>query len=127
MEKNLQKISYLINNQNDIENEKKFKAASASLVCSIVDIKDVEKYASLFKKNLNLDEDEFQEIKRELDNKSVPIDDKITYIKRELNNNSFEIMQFLKILNKFAIAEGCKKESYLVFEKIRDKFLKEFY
>jgi len=129
MQENLKKISDLINNQDEVENEKKFKVASASLVCSIVDInnKDAKKYCSLFEKNFNLNKDEFEEIRRELDNNELTIDDKITYIKEELNNSSFEIMQFLKILNKFAIADGCRKESYLEFEKIRDKFLKEFY
>ena len=39
----------------------------------------------------------------------------------------FQIMQFLKILNQFAIIDGCKQESYRKFEKIRDKFLKEYY
>jgi len=129
MKENLKQISDLINKQNEVENEKKFKVASASLVCSIVDInsKDSEKYCSLFEENFNLNKDEFQEIKRELDKEELTIDDKIVYIKKELNSNSFKIMQFLKILNKFAILDGCKKESYLEFEKIRDKFLKEFY
>ena len=39
----------------------------------------------------------------------------------------FQVMQFLKILNKFAISDGCDQKSYREFEKIRDKFLKEHY
>jgi len=129
MEKNLKKISNLINNQDDLESEKKFKVASATLVCSIVDIENnnPEKYCSLFQKDFNLSKDEFDEIKDKLDKDELSIDDKITYIKKELNNNMYQIMQFLKLLNQFAILDGCSKESYKEFESIRDKFLKEYY
>ena len=41
METNLKNISDLINNQSDLENEKNFKIASASLVCAIVDIAQI--------------------------------------------------------------------------------------
>ena len=129
MTDNVNKISDLINNQENLEDEKKFKVASASLVCSIVDIekKDVKKYCSLFQKNFNLDETEFTQIKEQLEAEGLSIDAKVVYIKNALNNNMYQIMQFLKILNKFAIADGCKPESYFEFEKIRDKFLKEYY
>ena len=129
MTENLKKISDLIDNQDDLENEKKFKVASASLVCSIIDVstKEAKKYCSLFEKNLNLGEEEFLQIKEQIESEGLSLDEKIVYIKNELNNNMFQIMQFLKILNKFAIMDGCKQESYREFEKIRDKFLKEYY
>ncbi len=129
MTDNLNKISNLINNQENLEDEKKFKVASASLVCSIVDIekKDVKKYCSLFQKNFNLDETEFTQIKEQIEAEGLSIDSKVIYIKNALNNNMYQIMQFLKILNKFAIMDGCRPESYSEFEKIRDKFLKEYY
>jgi len=129
MEINLKKISDLINNQDNIEDEKKFKLASASLVCSIVDINKLNSNRSckLFQQNLNLPQDEFELIKRELHNDALDIDDKVSYIKKELNNNMYQIMEFLKILNKFAIVNGCTQKSYREFELIRDKFLREFY
>jgi virulence-associated protein VapD len=129
MEKNLKKVSDLINNQDELENTKKFKVASATLVCSIVDIesKNPDKYCSLFHKNFNLPKEEFDEIKEELKKDDLSVDDKIIYIKKELNNNMYQIMEFLKLLNQFAILDGCSRESYQEFEKIRDKFLKEFY
>ena len=82
MTDNLNKISNLINNQENLEDEKKFKVASASLVCSIVDIekKDVKKYCSLFQKNFNLDETEFTQIKEQLEAEGLSIDEKVIYI-----------------------------------------------
>ncbi len=129
METNLNKISDLINNQGNLENEKKFKIASASLVCAIVDIAQIDhkKYCPLFKEKLNLEQNEFEQIKNEIFNDALNIEDKVAYIKGELNNNMFQIMEFLKILNKFAIANGCTAKSYREFELIRDKFLREFY
>jgi hypothetical protein len=129
METNLKKISDLINNQKNIEDEKKFKLASASLVCTIVDINQLppKKYCKLFQDNLNLPQNEFELIQRELNNDALNIEDKVSYIKNELNNNMYQIMEFLKILNKFAIVNGCTQKSYREFELIRDKFLREFY
>jgi len=129
MELNLKKISDLINNQKSIEDEKEFKLASASLVCTIVDINQLnkKKYCKLFQDNLNLPQIEFDLIQRELNNDALNIDDKVSYIKNELNNNMYQIMEFLKILNKFAIVNGCTQKSYREFELIRDKFLREFY
>lgn len=129
METNLKNISNLINNQNDLENEKKFKIASASLVCAIVDVAQIDhkKYCPIFKETLNLEQDEFEQIKNEISNDAMNITDKVEYIKKELDNNMFQIMEFLKILNTFAIANGCTAKSYREFELIRDKFLREFY
>jgi len=129
MEKNLKKISDLLNKQNEVDDGKKFKVASATLVCSIVDIKskNPEKYCALFQKNFNLPKDEFEQIKEEITKDELGIDDKINYIKKELNNNMYKIMQFLKLLNQFAILDGCSRESYQEFEKIRDKFLQKHY
>ena len=72
-------------------------------------------------------EEEFLQIKEQIEQEGLSLDEKIVYIKNELNNNMYQIMEFLKILNKFAIIDGCKQESYREFEKIRDKFLKEYY
>jgi hypothetical protein len=129
MDKHLKKISDLINNQDNLKNEQKFKIASASLVCSIIDIEQInpEEYCSLFQKNLNLSEEEFEEIRNEITNDALNIDEKVSYIKVELNNNMFQIMEFLKILNQCAIINGCTQKSYRAFELIRDRFLREFY
>jgi len=129
MEKNLKNISDLISKQESIKDEEKFKVTSATLICTIVDIKNnnAEKFCSLFEKNFNLNEEEFNRIRDDIDNDELTIDEKVHYIKEELAGNLFQMMQYLKILNKFAIADGCTKENYNEFEKIRDKFLKEFY
>jgi len=129
VEKNLKNILELIEQQERIQDEDKFKVTSATLICSIVDIKNsnAEEVCSLFEKNFNLDKEEFERIREEIENNTLTIDEKVHYIREELNGNLFQMMQYLKILNKFAISDGCSKENYNEFEKIRDKFLKEFY
>ena len=129
MDNNLKKIADLVNNQENLQDEKKFKVASATLIFSIVNShnKNTEKYASLFQENLNINQNEFNEIKNKLDDEGLTVDSKVDYIKTELGNNMYQVMQFLKILNKFAIVDGCNQKSYREFELIRDKFLQEHY
>ena len=129
METNLKNISDLISKQESIKDEQKFKMTSATLICTIVDIKNsnAKKFCSLFEKNFNLEKEEFNRIRSEIDHNKLTVDEQVQYITEELNGNMFQMMQYLKILNMFAIADGCSKENYIEFEKIRDKFLKEFY
>ena len=129
MHKNLKNIADLVNNQENLQDEKKFKVASTTLICNIVDTdnKNSEKYCTLLQENFNLKQDEFNQIKEKLQIDGLTLDDKVQYIKSELKGNMFQVMQFLKILNKFAILDGCDQKSYREFETIRDKFLKEHY
>jgi len=133
MSNELNKICDLINNKESIIDEKKFKLASATLVCDVVhnvidsDRKQQQKYCKLFQDRLNLPMEELEEIKQGLDTNRSSVNNKIKYIKEELKNNKYEIMEFLKIINRFVILDGCSKESYQEFEIIRDEFLKEFY
>jgi hypothetical protein len=133
MSTELNKICDLINNKKSLIDERKFKLASATLVCDVVhnvidsDRNQQQKYCKLFQDRLNLPLEELEEIKSGLDTNRASINNKIEYIKKELDNNKFEIMEFLKIINRFVILDGCNKESYQEFEIIRDEFLKEFY
>jgi len=133
MSEQLKKICDLINNRESIIDEKKFKLASATLVCDVVhnvidsDRDQQQKYCKLFQDRLNLQMEELEEIKSGLDMNRTSVNNKIKYIKKELHNNKYEIMEFLKIINRFVILDGCSKESYREFELIRDEFLKEFY
>ena len=133
MSKELNKICDLINNKESMIDEKKFKLASATLVCDVVhnvidsDRNQQQKYCKLFQDRLNLPMEELEEIKNSLNTNRDSVNNKIEYIKQELDNNKYEIMEFLKIINRFVILDGCSKESYNEFEIIRDEFLKEFY
>ncbi len=126
MDKNLKRLVDLIQSQENLQNEKKFKVASATLVCGIIDI-HTSKYSTLLQENLNLTQDELNEVMNNSQSHAEDIDDKIHYIKEALGNNMFQVMQFLKILNKFAIIDGCDQKSYREFELIRDNFLKDHY
>lgn len=133
MSNQLRKICDLINNKESLEDEKKFKLASATLVCDVVhnvinaDKKQQQKYCVLFQDRLNLPLEELEKIKQDIDIDRETVDNKIEYIKKELNYSRYEIMEFLKILNRFIVLDGCSRESYSEFETIRDKFLEEFY
>jgi uncharacterized protein YPO0396 len=133
MSNQLHKICDLINNKESLEDEKEFKLASATLVCDVVhnvidsDKKKQQKYCALFQDRLNLPTEELEKIKSRIDIDRDTVDEKIEYIKKELGNSRYEIMEFLKILNRFIVLDGCSKESYTAFEIIRDKFLEEFY
>ena len=133
MSSQLHKICDLINNKNSLENEKEFKLASATLVCDVVhnvidaDKKQQKRYCGLFQEKLNLPIEELEKIKENIDTDRATINDKIEYIKKELHHSKYEIMEFLKILNRFIVLDGCSQESYSEFEIIRDKFLEDFY
>ncbi|CAA6806289.1 MAG: Unknown protein [uncultured Sulfurovum sp.] len=131
MSSELNTICSLINNKENLQDEKAFKLASATLICDVVhnvidaNKKDQKKYCKLFQTQFNISEKELNGIKNDIDKNAV--NEKIAYIKEELNNNKFEIMEFLKIVNRFIVADGCNAEGYRQFETIRDSFLKEFY
>jgi hypothetical protein len=133
MSNQLHKICDLINNKESLEDEKEFKLASATLVCDVVhnvidsDKKKQQKYCTLFQDRLNLPVEELEKIKSSINIDRATVDKKIEYIKKELGNSKYEIMEFLKILNRFIVLDGCSRESYTEFEIIRDKFLEEFY
>ena len=129
----LNKICDLINNQESVEDEKAFKLASATLVCDVVhNVIDSNrtqqlKYCKLFQERLNLPKEELEEIKTSLELDRESIEKKIAYIKTALGNNQLEIMEFLQILNRFIVLDGCNQKSYREFEIIRDKFLEDWY
>ena len=133
MAKNLTKICDLINNKENIEDEKEFKLASATLICDVVhnvidtDNNKKEEYCQLFKDRLNMPKEELEKIKDEISTDEKNIDEKIEYIKKELNNDPYQIMELMKILNRFIILDGCNEKSYKEFEIIRDKFISDLY
>jgi len=133
MSKNLTKICDLINNKENIEDEKEFKLASATLICNVVhnvidtDNDKKEEYCQLFKDKLNMPKEELEKIKDKIYTDEKNIDEKIEYIKKELNNDPYQIMELMKILNRFIILDGCNERSYKEFETIRDKFISDLY
>jgi uncharacterized tellurite resistance protein B-like protein len=133
MPSHINSICDLIDNKKNPKNEKEFKLASATLVCDVVhnvigaNKSQKKKYCSLFKERFNLQEEELEDISKQINTDRATVDEKIQYIKRELGNNKFEIMEFLKIINRFVILNNCSQESYREFEIIRDKFIEEFY
>ena len=133
MAKNLTKICDLINNKENIEDEKEFKLASATLICDVVhnvidtDNDKREEYCQLFKDRLNMPKEELEKIKDKISTDEKNIDEKIAYIKKELNNDPYQIMELMKILNRFIILDGCNEKSYREFEAIRDKFISDLY
>jgi hypothetical protein len=103
---------------------KEFKAASISLLLSIINqvnsSEDNIKYNKFFQKELNISSDEFNY----LISRAGELDS-IDIIVNELSYKSHEIMNFLMILNRCIIIDGCDLKSYQKFEEIRDGFLEK--
>ena len=114
----------LVRNKNNIKDPKGFKVASASIICNIIDVDDEhrEKYCNLFQREFELDKEELQCIKENID-KNVTLDENIKIIKEKLHHDKYEIMLFLKTLNKFIIIDGCSYRDYAKFETIKNKFM----
>ena len=105
---------------------KEFKYASIGLLLNIiqkVDAEDNVKYYKFFQKKLHIDSDEFELFREQ---KEMPQSEYIDIISKELEHKNHEILQFLMILNRCIIIDGCDLKSYQRFEDIRDSFLKKF-
>jgi len=108
-----------------------FKRASIGLLLNIiqkVNPKDTKKYYKFFEKELHLDPQEFENIKefKEFTQAhNIMVDDEIDIIREELGYKRHQIMNFLMMLNRCIIIDGCDVESYRRFEQVRDNFLKK--
>jgi len=106
------------------KNSSDFSRASIGLLLNIlenVNSTNMEKYYKFFQKELNISSEEFKEIQKEY--KSIDIDKEVDTIIEILNSKRHKVMNFLMMLNRCIIIDGCTFESYNKFEKIRDKFL----
>jgi len=106
-----------------------FKRVSVGLLLNIiqnVNSKNSQKYYKFFQKELNIDVNEFEEI-LELQEfaqaHNIVLENEIDIIRKELEYKRHQIMNFLMILNRCIIIDGCDVDSYQRFEKIRDAFL----
>ena len=109
-----------------------FKRASIGLLLNIiqnVNTKNINKYYNFFKKELNINSNEFKEI-LELQEFThahhIVIENEIDIIRKELRYKRHQIMNFLMMFNRCIIIDGCDGQSYKRFEKIRDNFLQKF-
>ncbi len=105
---------------------KEFKSASIGLLLNIiqkVDEEDSVKYYNFFQKKLHIDNDEFELAKEQ---EEMPQSEYIDTISKELEHKNHEILEFLMILNRCIIIDGCDLKSYQRFEEIRDSFIEKF-
>jgi len=108
------------------ENSSDFSRASIGLLLDIlenVNSKNMKKYYKFFQKELNISSEEFEKIQDSYKYADKPIDKEIDTIIEILDSNRHKVMNFLMMLNRCIIIDGCTFESYTKFEKIRDKFL----
>jgi len=106
------------------KNSSDFSRASIGLLLNILEnvhSGNMKKYYKFFQKELNISSQEFEQILKEY--KSIDIDKEVDTIVKILGSNRHKIMNFLMMLNRCIIIDGCTFESYTKFEKIRDKFL----
>jgi len=107
-----------------------FKQASVGLLLNIlykVNSTDSEKYYKFFQKELNITPVEFAEIKELKEFKKahqiIKMEDEVSIVIESLNHKQHQIMNFLMMLNRCIIIDGCTFESYQKFEEVRDSFL----
>jgi len=106
------------------KNSSDFSRASIGLLLNIlenVNSNNMEKYYKFFQKELDISSEEFEKIQKEY--KSIDIDKAVDTILEILDSNRHKVMNFLMMLNRCIIIDGCTFESYNKFEKIRDNFL----
>jgi len=105
---------------------KEFKRSAVDLLLSIIQRANPQKsikYYQFFQKNLGISDEEFELFEQQnrlnqLENRDI--------ICRELGNNNHKIMQFLMMLNRCIIIDGCELKSYQRFEEVRDSFIEKF-
>lgn len=108
-----------------------FKRTSVGLLLNIIQnihSKKSNKYYEFFKKELNIDSNEFNEIleiQEFTQAHNIVLDNQIDIIREELEFKRHKIMNFLMMFNRCIIIDGCDAESYQEFEKVRDSFLKK--
>ena len=108
-----------------------FKRVAVGLLLSIiqdVNTKKSQKYYKFFQKELNIAPEEFEEL-LELQSfaqaHNIEVENEIDVIRQELDFKRHRIMNFLMMLNRCIIIDGCDMESYQRFEKVRDAFLRK--
>jgi len=108
-----------------------FKRVAIGLLLNIVhdgNPSKREKYYKFFQKELNISPeefDEFLELQAFAQAHNIELENEIDTIRKELDFKRHRIMNFLMILNRCIIIDGCDVESYQRFETIRDAFLQK--
>ena len=110
------------------KNAEKFKRATASIVCSIINFNEVHdkdelcKFCDLFKEEFHIDEETAQKLFEDTTYVKENLEKNADIIREELDNDEYKLMEYMKMLNRFIIVDNCKKEDYCIFDELKTQF-----
>ncbi len=107
------------------QNPERFKKATASIICSIINFGDVSdqdglcKFCDLFQEEFHIDEEDARKLFKDSAYVEINLRKNAQIIKEELKNDEYKLMEFMKILNRFIIIDECKDEDYCIFSELK--------
>jgi uncharacterized tellurite resistance protein B-like protein len=107
------------------KNPEKFKRATASIICSIINFNDVKerdelcKFCDLFKAEFHIDEERAEKLFKDSTYLKENLEKNAQIIKEELDNDEYKLMEYMKMLNRFIIVDNCKDEDYCIFDELK--------
>ena len=106
-------------------NPERFKKATASIICSIINFGDVQdsdelcKFCDLFQEEFHIDEENAKKLFKDSAYLDKNLKENAQIIKEELKNDEYKLMEFMKVLNRFIIIDECKDEDYCIFTELK--------
>ena len=105
----------------------RFKRATASIVCSIINFNEVHdkdelcKFCDLFKKEFHIDEATAQKLFEDSAYTKENLEKNADIIREELDNDEYKMMEYMKMLNRFIIVDNCRDEDYCIFDELKNR------
>ncbi len=107
------------------KNPDRFKKATASIICTIINFNKVEdeaelcKFCDLFKKEFHIDEEMAKRLFEESSEVKQNLAKNAKIIKDELDNDEYKLLEYMKMLNRFIIVDHCDDEDYCIFDELK--------
>ena len=105
----------------------RFKRATASIVCSVINFNEVQdrdmlcKFCDLFKEEFHIDEKTAEKLFEDSAYVKENLEKNAEIIKNELSNDKYKLMEYMKMLNRFIIVDNCKTDDYCIFDELKVK------
>lgn len=111
----------------DVFDIEQFKYAAGILICSIINLRkeyqseELCKFCEYMQKEYKLSDKEAHNLYKDAANFDQNLDKHVDIIKTQLGDSEYQKLEFMRILNRFIIEDGCDEGDYCVFEVIKTK------